>query len=177
MNAAKDIFLVFGSIFFCIVLGGAVYEHLGVVPQWSKAPPSSLSMFQGDYGLAAEYFWMLVHPATLLLLTGALITNWKNMRRRNILIVLGSYLLILVITSVWFVPELISITHTPYAEAADPDLTRRASMWEAMSLVRLFCLFILAVVLMNTLLKRTEVELAPKATAVPLAYPNDSLGG
>ena len=181
MQSLKNILLILGSISFICVLGGAVYEHIAVVPKWSAAPPRSLSMFQGEYGLHAEYFWMAIHPVTLLLLIGALITNWKNSRRQNILIVLGTYFLILVITSIYFVPELISITQTPYQDTVDESLVARSSQWEMLSIIRMMVLGVLCYILLSTLTRMVEVvKTNSPSTAsgtAPLAYPNDSLGG
>lgn len=177
MNSAKDTLLILGSIFFIIVVGGAVYEHVAFVPQWSAAVPASLSSIQGEYGLKAEYFWMGIHPIALLFLIGALITNWKTLRRRNILITLGGYLLILIITSIYFVPTLIDLQDTPFATTVDETLTQRASMWETLSLIRLAVLFVLAYILLAALPKGNGVAEVTQTTSVPMSYPNDSLGG
>jgi hypothetical protein len=178
MRPAKDIFLILVCISFIIVIGAAVYEHMGVVPQWSEAPPKSLSMFQGEYGLNSGRFWMSIHPVTLLLFIIALVTNWKTFRRRNILIAFIGYLIILAITSVYFVPTLMEFINTPYSDTVDPTLVDRASMWETLSLVRLVALLVLAYILLSALLKSGEIILVrPVTTDVPLTYPNDALGG
>jgi len=175
MKSTKDLLLILASICFIIILGAAVYEHVAVVPKWSAAPPSSLAMFQGEYGLQAQYFWMSIHPATLLLMVAALIANWKNTRRKSILIGLGSYVLILAITSAYFVPELLSITGTPFQDTVDQGLVKRASMWETLSLIRLFFIAILSVILLSALTKSNEK--VHEVTTVPLSYKNDALGG
>lgn len=135
------------------MIGGAVYEHLCVVPKWSAAPPLSLSMFQGDYGLKPEVFWKMIHPVTLLLFGLTLVTHWKTGRKKSLLTVLSCYLLILVITAIYFVPELLSITTTAFAQDVDADLTSRALAWERWSLLRLAVLFFLAVKLFLGLAK------------------------
>jgi hypothetical protein len=58
----KDLIYALTCLCFTIMIGGAVYEHLNIVPQWSAAPPLSLSMFQGEYGLKPGTFWMVIHP-------------------------------------------------------------------------------------------------------------------
>ena len=35
----KDIIYSIACLSFAIIIGGAVYEHLNVVPQWAAAPP------------------------------------------------------------------------------------------------------------------------------------------
>ncbi|RYG45296.1 MAG: hypothetical protein EOO01_18050 [Chitinophagaceae bacterium] len=153
----KDILYSILCLAFAVVIGGAVYEHLNVVPTWSAAPPFSLAMFQGEYGLKPELFWMLIHPVNLLLFVVTLIFHWRSARRRNIFIVLGSYLAVLVITSIYFVPELIAITSTSFAETVDGNLVERASLWETLSLIRLAFLVVLSIVLMLGLTKREVV--------------------
>lgn len=152
----KTIFLILGSIGFILITGAALYEHIAVVPGWSAAPPKSLAMFQGEYGLNPAPFWMMIHPVTMLLLIIALILNWKNPRRKNILITLVSYFIILVITSIYFVPTLLEVTQTPYADTVDETLVARSSMWETLSLVRLIILLGLAGYLLAALPKSTD---------------------
>ncbi len=152
----KDLLYAVTCLAFSIIIGGAVYEHINMVPTWSAAPPLSLSMFQGQYGLHPESFWMFIHPVNLLLFTLTLILHWKSKRRSNIGIVMTGYLLILVITSVYFVPELINITTAEFTQTINADLTRRASLWEFLSLVRLGILIILSMVLFTGLTKPVE---------------------
>lgn len=151
-----NILHILASIVFITIIGAAIYEHAAVVPMWSAAPPRSLSMFQGEYGLQAVNFWKPVHPIAILLLAAALITNWRQPQRKQLLITLGGYALILVITGIYFVPELLSITASTYSTAVSDDLTGRAKTWEALSLVRLGVLLVLAVVLLNGLAVKTR---------------------
>lgn len=144
------------SIAFITIIGAAFYEHAAVVPAWSAAPPRSLSMFQGEYGLQAANFWKPVHPVAVLLLAAALIANWRQPGRKQLLIASGGYGLILVITAAYFVPELIAITTSAYSPAVSDDLTSRAKTWETLSLVRLGGLLILAIVLLYGLSVKTE---------------------
>lgn len=138
---------------FCIMIGGAVYEHIAVVPRWAAAPPHSLLMFQGNYGLRPEPFWMVIHPVAIILLGTSLILNRKMVRRMNLIVVFVGYLIILAITAIYFVPELLSIINTPYAQVIDPELTARATKWERLSLTRLACLLVMAVYLITGLSK------------------------
>lgn len=177
MNSTKDVLLILASICFIIVVGGAVYEHLALIPTWTKAPPVSFGVFHGEYRLTSERFWMYIHPVTLLLMIGALITNWKTNRRRNLTIVLGSYFLILAITTIYFVPQLMKFMETPVQDTVDETLLHSASMWETLSLVRLVFIFGLAYFLLSTLTKSNETIVVQDARAVPLSYPNDALGG
>ena len=147
----RNLFLILASISFVVVIGGAVYEHLAVVPVWASAVPASLSMFQGQYRLTPEKFWMLIHPVTIVLMVIALIANWASDRRVLILAPLIVYVLILGVTWFYFVPELMELTQTPLSETVDAALTARANTWETLSLVRLGVLFVLAITLLSSL--------------------------
>jgi hypothetical protein len=153
----KTLTLILASISFIIVIGGATYEHLAVVPVWSAAVPASLSMFQGKYALAAPNFWIPIHPITVSLLTAALISNWRNERRKFILVAVGGYVAVLGITALYFVPELMALTQSTFSDKVDAELTRRAGMWETLSIARLVFLFSLAVTLLFGL-SRNRVE-------------------
>jgi uncharacterized membrane protein len=159
----RTILLIFGCISFIVVMGGAVYEHAAVVPVWTRAVPASLTMFQGEYGLAAGNFWIPIHPVTIALLVMGLIANWKTPRRNYIGLTLIGYIGVLVVTSLYFVPELMSLIQSSYSPTVDAELTRRAQRWETLSLVRLGFLFVLAVVLLMGLTKNTVASNSNRA--------------
>jgi hypothetical protein len=152
----RDIVYSVCCLAFAIIIGGAVYEHLNVVPKWAAAPPVSLSMFQGEYGLKPDLFWKIIHPVNILLFVVALVFNRRYARRSNIIFVLTGYIIILVVTAIYFVPELMSITSTAFSAAGDPELVRRASLWELLSIIRLVILVVLSIKLFMGLTKTGE---------------------
>jgi hypothetical protein len=149
----KNFILTLACIAFVAIIGAAVYEHLTMVPKWSAAPPASLSMFQGVHGLNSAPFWIPIHPVTLVLLIVALIVHFRTPRKKSILISLGIYVVILITTFIYFVPELMAILHTPFAMTVDAGLQSRAERWEVLSLVRLAVLLPTAYVLLSSLTK------------------------
>ncbi len=154
----KDLLYALTCLSFAIVIGGAVYEHLAVVPRWTQALPESLSMFQGQYGLYPQAFWIPVHPVTLALFAMALIASWKTARRGNLLVAFIGYAIVLGITFVYFVPELIELTSTSFGRSIDAGLTNRAKLWETLSLVRLSLLIVLSLILLLGLTKNGLAE-------------------
>ncbi|MGD9564423.1 MAG: hypothetical protein AB7F88_19460 [Pyrinomonadaceae bacterium] len=156
MSFVRTLVLALGCISFIVVIGGAVYEHLAVVPVWASAAPASLAMFQGEYPLAAARFWIPIHPITLTLLVAALVLNWRTGRRGNILIGLAGYIIVLVITSLYFVPELMAITGSAYSPTVDAELTQRAKTWESLSLLRLGFMILMAIVLLFGLSRHAD---------------------
>jgi hypothetical protein len=153
METLKNLIYSLTCLSFSIVIGAAVYEHLAVVPQWSAAPPASLAMFQGEYGLNAGSFWTKIHPITLLLFISTLVLHWKSERRRNILIAFIGYVLIILVTGIYFVPELMDITGTAYSDTIDEGLQSRASLWETLSQLRLIVIIGLVIYLILGLTK------------------------
>ncbi len=161
MPPIRELLYAIACLSFAIVIGAAVYEHIGVVPRWSAAPPASLTMFQGRYGVNPAPFWMFIHPVTLLLIITTLVLFWKTGSRNHILFSLSAYVVILIVTGIYFVPELISITQTPLGDTADATLTARAQTWETMSLVRLGVLIMIAIYLFLGLSKAGQVVIRP----------------
>ncbi len=141
----KNVIYAFACLSFSVVVGAAVYEHVAVVPRWSAAPPASLSMFQGKYGLNPTPFWVAIHPVTLLLLAASVVFFWKTGSRPYLLTTSTGYVIVLMITFAYFVPELIAITGTSFSENIDHSLIKRAKQWEILSLVRLSFLIVLAI--------------------------------
>ena len=156
MKSAQNLLLILASLSFVTIMGAAIYECVSTTPHWSAAPPLSLTMFQGQYGLNSGLFWLIIHPVTLLFFIAALIANWKNARRRQILYVLSTYIVILIITAVYFVPELIHIISSPYQDNIDKDLQSRAALWEKLSLIRLILVAVLSAVLLSSLTKPAD---------------------
>ncbi|KAA3625412.1 MAG: hypothetical protein DWP94_00750 [Flavobacterium sp.] len=147
MNNYKDIVYALVCLSFSIVVGAAVFEHLSVWPRAYVAIPKSLTMFQGEYGLNAANFWIKIHPITLLLFVVNLILFWKSDRRKNLLIVFISYFIILIITNLYFVPELIELTGTEMSNTVDESLVKRGGLWINLSLIRTLAIVVLAIVL------------------------------
>lgn len=118
-------------------LGGALYEGIVVASQWSAAPPVSLAILQGPFGLPLSNFWIPVHMTAQVLIVAVIILCWKDNRRRKlVLVVTGLYLLLRVPTFLYFIPELEAFTNTPAEGAFSQELKSRADLWVNLSTVR-----------------------------------------
>ncbi|MBX2934289.1 MAG: hypothetical protein KF825_08585 [Ferruginibacter sp.] len=104
-------------------------------------------MYQGNYALQAEPFWKFVHPVTLVLLLVTLALNWKTERKKYILFTLVIYIIALIATFIYYVPELKSIIGMPYSATVDAAMQKRGSLWITLSLIRLTFIFVSAFVL------------------------------
>jgi len=120
-----------------ILLGGIVYAHLVFFPPYLSALPNSAVLVNGPYGLHDEYFWMMIHPFAVLSLMVALILNWKiPARRKLIAIPLIVYVLALVVTSLYFVPELRNFKASPNIAVSPAEWYARGQRWQHLSWIR-----------------------------------------
>jgi len=133
---ASEIFVRLAVVGWGVLCGGIVYEHVAVVPQWSKQPPESLAMWSGPHRLAAERFWKGIHPIVILLLAACLTTAWSTDQRSALIEVLSGYLAVIAVTAVWFVPELLKLTQDQNAPIPRDEWRARARRWERLSLAR-----------------------------------------
>ena len=152
MNS-KNIFYILACISYCLIIGAAVYEHIAVWPVAFSEPPRSLTMFQGNYAIEPALFWKFIHPVTLTLFIITLGLNWKPERKKFILIPLITYIILLIVTFIYFVPELMSLIKTPYSEAVDEVVRKRGSLWITLSSIRLSLIVITTCILMLGLTK------------------------
>lgn len=147
---AKFIYII-SSILLCCIIGAATYEHTVIWPVAYSEPPLSLEMFKGDYPISGAPFWSKIHPFVLLSMIISLAMNWKSASRKNLLVTLSGYIIIMIATSLYFVPELISIVSTDLGTEIDQDLAKRGTRWINLSLARLFALIGLAIYLLSGL--------------------------
>ena len=137
-----------------ILLGGVVYSHVVFFPVYLSNLPDSAAVVNGPYGLNEARFWLTIHPLLVLSLVVALIANWRERTKRFLI---GStllvYLVVLVVSSLFFVPELIAFHHSPVTAG---DWHARANRWWNLSLIRGATLFVFSVPLLFALARSEE---------------------
>ena len=130
------------SLFLAVILwgtllGGIAYSHLVYFPVYLSALPDSAVVVTGPYGLHEAIFWMTIHPLLILSLIVALVLNWKaKSRRKLILITLGVYILVLVVTQIYFLPELIAFEKSPQSKVSASEWLARGQRWQRLSWIR-----------------------------------------
>lgn len=163
MQNAKQVTLFLCIIFWAILIGGIAYSNLVYMPPYLGHLPESNSLIRGDYGLHDENFWMRVHPVVILLSILVLVLNWKQKTRRVLIgIAFGIYAAALVVTALYFVPELQAFA------AEDPGVgviewRARGAQWMTLSLVRGSCIFAGFVLLLIALSKNEPTARAASA--------------
>jgi hypothetical protein len=114
------------------LLGGIVYSHLVYLPAYLSALPDSAVVVNGPYGLREATFWLLI-----LSLVAALALNWRLRARRKLIVVsFAVYLLVLVVTQIYFLPELMAFERSPGSGLPPADWLARSRRWERLSWIR-----------------------------------------
>jgi hypothetical protein len=152
--------LFLAIIFWAILLGGIVYSHIVYFPPYLSDLPNSAVVVTGKYGLNEAPFWLTVHPLLILSLILTLALNWKiKPRRKLILTSFGIYFVILVITQLYFIPELGAFRESPESNVSAAEWLARGNRWQHLSWIRGAICFIAFVPLLIAL---TKPEDAPK---------------
>jgi len=134
---ARTVALMVSVLLMGILLGGIVYAHVVFFPPYLSALPSSAVLVNGPYALHDEYFWTLIHPPAVLSLVLALILNWKiPARRKLIAIPLIVYVLAIVATAFYFVPELRAFRTSPNSGLSAAEWYARGQRWQHLSWAR-----------------------------------------
>ena len=134
---ARTIALMVSIMLMGILLGGIVYSHLVYFPVYLSSLPDSAVLVNGPYALHEERFWLMIHPLAILSLIVSLALNWKNRARRKLIIIpLAVYLLAIVVTALYFVPELRAFQNSPNLNLSRAEWLARGQRWQYLSWLR-----------------------------------------
>lgn len=140
--------LATNSLFLTIIilgtlLGGSVYEHLVYFPVYLTGLPDSTILVNGKYGLHIGTFWMMIHPLLILSFIITLALNWKfKARRQRILITAAVYFSIIVITQIYFLPELGAFRQSAQSSIPPAEWLVRGHRWLTLSWMRAFVMYV-----------------------------------
>lgn len=141
-------------IFWGVLLGGIVYSHIVYFPVLLSNLPESSVLVTGKYGLQEERFWMAMHPVVILLIITSIITSWKNKPRlKKILVSFILYAIVLIVSSIYFIPELIEFGRSATSGLPSSEWMRRSNNWMTYSIVRGVVMFAGIIPLFLALLK------------------------
>jgi hypothetical protein len=120
------------------LLGGIAYSHLVYFPVYLSALPASAVVVNGTYGLEESVFWKFIHPLLIIALVAALALNWRSKPRRNLIALsFAVYAVVLVVSALFFIPELGAFKHSPESATMSPaEWLARGRRWQHLSWVR-----------------------------------------
>ena len=129
--------LMLSIILWGTLLGGIAYSHLVYFPVYLSALPASAVVVTGPYGLNEAAFWMFIHPLLILSLIATLILNWRLRARRKLIgISLVVYALVLIVSSLYFIPELVAFKQSAEAGLSAAEWLARGQRWQHLSWLR-----------------------------------------
>jgi hypothetical protein len=139
------------------LLGGIAYSHLVYFPVYLSALPASAVVVNGTYGLNEAIFWMIIHPLLIVALAAALALNWRsNQRRKLIALSFAVYAAVLVVSSLFFIPELGAFKHSPESALSPADWLARGRRWQHLSWIRGAVMYAAELPLLAALAGRAE---------------------
>jgi len=130
------------SLFLAVILwgtllGGIAYSHLVYFPVYLSALPNSAVIVNGPFGLHEAIFWMTIHPLLILSCLAALVLNWKTRSRRKLILISSAiYILVIVVTQIYFLPELIAFERSPESNVSPAEWLARGQRWQRLSWIR-----------------------------------------
>lgn len=152
------------SLFLAIILwgtllGGIVYSHLVYFPVYLSALPDSAVLVTGPYGLNDARFWLTIHPLLILSLVVTLGLNWNYKQRRKLIVITFTvYIIVLIITQLYFVPELGAFERSAQSNVTRAEWLARGQRWETLSWIRGAVCYAAILPLLLALTKRIENE-------------------
>lgn len=130
------------SLFLTIILwgtllGGIAYSHIVYFPVYLSALPDSAVVVNGPYGLNEVPFWMMIHPLLILSLIVTLVLNWRSgPRRKLVLISFAIYIVVLIVSQTFFIPELMAFAASPDSAQSPAEWLARGQRWQRLSWIR-----------------------------------------
>lgn len=146
------------------LLGGIAYSHLVYFPAYLSDLPASAVLVNGPYGLNEGIFWIIIHPLLIISLVSTLILNWRSaVRRKLIAISVAVYVIVLLVTQFYFLPELVLFRHSPESTVAASEWLIRGRRWQRFSWLRGLTMYLAFVPLLLALSKPVDnsIELIP----------------
>ena len=129
--------LMLSIILWGTLLGGIAYSHLVYFPVYLSALPDSAVLVNGPYGLSEGRFWGLIHPLLIVSLIATIVLNWNQKARRKLIgMTIALYLLALLATALYFVPELMAFANSPNLSISRGEWLARGRRWEVLSWLR-----------------------------------------
>ncbi|HUS11820.1 MAG TPA: hypothetical protein VMZ30_15235 [Pyrinomonadaceae bacterium] len=146
--------LMVAIIFWGTLLGGIAYSHLVYFPAYLSDLPASAVVVNGPYGLNEGIFWAIIHPLLIISLVAALVLNWNSTARRKLIAIsFAVYVIVLLISVFYFIPELVLFKNSPQSTVPATDWLARGRRWQRLSWLRGATMYLAFVPLLFALTK------------------------
>lgn len=141
--------LIVTTALYLLMNGAQLFETLVIVPAWTAAPPASLGMFQGRYGLDFKAFWIAFHSLHEITFIVALVLCWRlRPIRRWLGVLFVLHFAVRVWTVLYFAPTIIAFQGMAPSPEIDAVLAERAGRWRDLNLARVAIFMALSLALL-----------------------------
>jgi hypothetical protein len=146
--------LMVAIIFWGTLLGGITYSHLVYFPVYLSDLPASAVLVNGPHGLNEAIFWVIIHPLLIVSLVAALVLNWNSTSRRKLISVsFIVYIVVLLVSQFYFIPELVLFKHSPESTLPAAEWLARGRRWQRLSWLRGLTMYLAFIPLLLALTK------------------------
>ncbi|WP_276502751.1 hypothetical protein [Terrimonas pollutisoli] len=136
MTQARQISLFLAITSWAALVGAILYSHIVFFPGYLSHLPESNKIIT-DFDIQDGNFWMTAHPITILSTVSTFILNWKlKTRRKFILITLGIYVVALIATIFYFLPNLMLFADSMNSTVSPAEWYKRGQTWQHLSWIR-----------------------------------------
>ena len=131
------LWLAITTLLYFFMNGAQLFETVVIVPKWTAAPPDSLQLFRGRYGLDFKWFWIVLHSVHELTFLLALVFCWQLAAIRYALLgLLLAHFAVRVWTLGYFAPAIMEFQQLASAGAVPGELAARTARWRHLNYVR-----------------------------------------
>lgn len=158
MENARTASLYVAVFFWANIVGAITYAHIAFFSSYMVNLPESTLLVNERYGIRDENFWMMIHPLAIVSTLAALVLNWKQRARKRLIAATAfTYLVVIAVTAIYFVPELVEFSES----AQMPEVTaqqwlERGRTWQYASWIRGLCMYTGFVLLLVALRKPAQ---------------------
>ena len=146
--------LMVAIILWGTLLGGIAYSHIVYFPVYLGDLPNSAVVVNGPYGLNEVIFWAIIHPLLIISLVVALLLNWNSkLRRKLIAISFIVYVIVLLVSAFYFIPELALFKHSSESTVSATEWLARGKRWQRLSWLRGLTMYLAIIPLLFALTK------------------------
>jgi len=132
-----EAWLFITTLVYFLMNGAQIFETAVIVPKWTAAPPHSLQLFQGKYGLDFKWFWIVIHSIHEITFIVAIIFCWRlDPIRNGLLILFAVHFAVRVWTLAYFAPNIIDFQKIANTSSGGADLLSRTNLWRTLNYVR-----------------------------------------
>lgn len=132
-----EAWLCITTLVYFLMNGAQLFETFVLIPKWTAAPPGSLQLFKGKYGLDLKTFWIIIHSIHEITFILAIIFCWNITEIRNwLLILFAVHFAVRVWTLAYFAPNIIRFQKIANTGETVADLPARTKKWKQLNYLR-----------------------------------------